>query len=132
MRARLALAVVCAALSGCTLTLKPDYTDLLGLQLPPGLLAPDYVPVNAAVFEDLAEVNRICAAAITKTGGTARGYYPACAISQKDGRCLIVKWTNTTWAHLGHEAGHCLFTARAQAGQLAGIPPHFLPNKATP
>ena len=134
MRARIALAVAAAALSGCTVTLKPDYTDLLGLTLPPGLLAPDYVPMNAAVLDSLAEVNRICQLAAANSGSTARGYYMACAITQKDGKCLMVKWTHTTWAHLGHEGGHCLFTARARAGNTAGIPPHFLPStpKVTP
>ena len=126
---RCAAAVVGAlVLGGCSVTLKPDYTDLTGLTLPAGMLAPDYVPMNAAVLDNVADVHRICAIALNKGGNAPSRFYMACAITQPDGKCLLVKWTNTTWAHMGHEAGHCFFYARAMGGNTTGIPPHFLPS----
>ena len=127
MRAALA-GMALTLLSGCAV-LKPDYSNLRGLTLPAGLLAPDYVPVQAAVLEDLGEVNRICSLAFkNKQAAKAGDRYLACAITTKEGKCLLIKWVNTTWEHFGHEAGHCLFTARAKAGNLTGIPAHFIPG----
>jgi len=128
IRALFAL-LIASLLGGCAIKLVPDYTDLRGVTLPVGLLAPDYVPVNAAVFTDLSEVNRICKLAFKddpQANATQR--YMACAIVTKEGKCLLIKWANTTWDYFGHGAGHCLFSARASAGNLTGIPPHFMPR----
>ena len=120
------------SLSGCAV-LQPDFTDMRGVTLPAGLLAPDYVPVNAAVFANLADVQRYCSTADKAQTAAKKlgGRYIACAITTPEGKCLLIKWTHTSWELIGHEAGHCLFAARAKAGNLSGIPPHFIPFTPT-
>jgi hypothetical protein len=125
---RLALAALAAlVLSGCA-TLKPDMTDFRGVTLPVGAVAPRYVPINVAAMADLAEVQHWCTQADQSgTAARAGGKYLACAVPTKDGRCLVIVWQHTAYEVLGHEAMHCLFTARGLAGNLQGIPPHFVP-----
>lgn len=121
-------AVALLTLSGCATTV--DMTDFTGVTLPVGMQAPAAVPVQMAAFDDLRTVQRLCSQADKRqqAAQAVGGMYLACAITHKDG-CLIVTWANTAYQVLGHEAMHCLWTPRTRAGQVAGVPAHFITPK---
>lgn len=127
MRAALAaLLLACTALTGCAI-MKPDMTDFTGVQLPGGLQAPGYTPVQVAAFEHLQDVQKYCTAGDKRQqAASAGGMYLACAVYTTDDRCLIIVWTQTAYQLLGHELMHCMWTPRTLAGRVAGIPAHFV------
>lgn len=135
MTARLLALLLLALASGCS-TLRPDMSQLTGVELPEGLQAPDYVPTQLVAFEDFQKVQYYCSKSDKRQQAAAviGGAYLACAISTVDDRCLIVTWTHTAYQLVGHEVLHCLWTPRTRAGKTEGIPPHFIaaPIRAPP
>jgi hypothetical protein len=122
--------IFAALLTGC-MTMKPDMSQFTGLELPVGLQAPDYVPVQVAAFANLQDVQRHCSTADKQQQAAAvGGIYFGCAATTEKG-CLIIVWTQTAHQIMGHEFMHCMWTPRTQAGNTQGIPAHFVvPAKA--
>lgn len=126
----LLILITAALLHGCAV-MKPDMTDFTGVELPSGLQAPDYTPVQVAAFENLQDVQKYCGAKDKRQqAAQTGGMYLACAVYTTEGRCLIIVWTQTAYQVLGHELMHCMWTPRQRAGiSAAGIPEHFVVKK---
>jgi hypothetical protein len=122
---RLAIAAMAAmALSGC-LAVKPDMSNFRGVALPPGPMTAQPVPISLYVFEDYAELNRLCTLAKHGPDATVaplKGFF-GCAINWPKG-CAIFAPANTAYEVKGHEFLHCMAQA-ADDEKRSQLPPHF-------
>lgn len=132
---RTALALLAAAsLSGCaTMTaLQPDYSNLRGVTLPAGDMTAAPVPMTLSLYEDYAELNRLCSKVTYGAGALVspfKGFF-GCAITWEKG-CALLAPTNTAFEVLGHESLHCFSMAATPAKRLQ-LDPHFHHQDAKP